>query len=159
VFFFTRERPESMEQRPDGSIPLRQQIRIVLANKPYRFVIGLYLASWLALQLVSAILVYYLTYYMGTPERIPMTLLAVQGTSFAFLLVWSAVSRRYDKRLVYMAGATLWLLVQLALYFVRPGQDYLVIPLAALAGAGVAVAYLVPWAMLPDVVDLDEVET
>ncbi len=159
VFFFTRERPESMEQRPDDSIPVRQQIRIVLANKPYRFVIGLYLASWLALQLVSAILVYYLTYYMGTPERIPVTLLAVQGTSFIFLFVWSAVSRRYDKRLVYVAGATLWLLVQLALYFVQPGQDYLVIPLAALAGAGVAVAYLVPWAMLPDVVDLDEVET
>lgn len=159
VFFAIRERPEAMARRPDDSIPLRDQIRIVLSNRPYRFVVALYLTAWLALQLVSAILVYYLTYYMGTPERIPITLLAVQGTSFIFLFVWAAISRRYDKRLVYIAGASLWLLVQLALFFVRPGQDHWVVPLAALAGAGVAVAYLVPWAMLPDVIDLDELET
>lgn len=159
VFFAIRERPESMQQRPDDSIPLIEQLRIVLANQPYRFVVGLYLASWLALQLVSAVLVYYLTYYMGIPERIPITLLAVQGTSFIFLFVWTAISRRLDKRLVYIVGAVLWLMVQMALYFVRPDQYALVLPLAALAGAGVAVAYLVPWAMLPDVIDLDEVET
>lgn len=159
VFFAIRERPQAIEHQAGDSIPLTAQIRIALANRPYRFVIGLYLASWLALQLVSAVLVYYLTYYMGTPERIPITLLAVQGTSFIFLFVWTAVSRRYDKRLVYMVGATLWLIVQLGLYFIRPDQDALVLPLAALAGAGVAVAYLVPWAMLPDVVDLDELET
>lgn len=159
VFFAIRERPEAIEHQAGDSIPLAAQIRIALANRPYRFVIGLYLASWLALQLVSAVLVYYLTYYMGTPERIPITLLAVQGTSFIFLFVWTAISRRYDKRLVYIAGATLWLIVQLGLYFIRPHQDALVLPLAALAGAGVAVAYLVPWAMLPDVVDLDELET
>lgn len=159
VFFAIRERPEAIEHQAGDSIPLAAQIRIALANRPYRFVIGLYLASWLALQLVSAVLVYYLTYYMGTPERIPITLLAVQGTSFIFLFVWTAISHRYDKRLVYIAGATLWLIVQLGLYFIRPHQDALVLPLAALAGAGVAVAYLVPWAMLPDVVDLDELET
>jgi GPH family glycoside/pentoside/hexuronide:cation symporter len=159
VFFAIRERPEAIEHQTTDSIPLAAQIRIALANRPYRFVIGLYLASWLALQLVSAVLVYYLTYYMGTPDRIPITLLAVQGTSFIFLFVWTAISRRYDKRLVYMAGATIWLVVQLGLYFIRPDQDAWVLPLAALAGAGVAVAYLVPWAMLPDVIDLDELET
>src|SRR5690606_12941747 len=60
VFAFTRERPETLEQRPDNSIPIREQVRIALANRPYRFVIGIYLSSWLALQLVSAVLVYYL---------------------------------------------------------------------------------------------------
>jgi len=34
-----------------------------------------------------------------------------------------------------------------------------VVALAVLAGVGVAVAYLVPWAMLPDVIELDELET
>jgi GPH family glycoside/pentoside/hexuronide:cation symporter len=159
VFAFTRERPESMEQHPDASIPLGEQVRIAFANRPYLFVIGLYLTSWLALQLVSAVLVYYLTYYMGTPARIPVTLLAVQGTSFVFLFVWGAVSRHYEKRVVYLIGASLWLVVQLALAAVSPDQDYLVIPLAILAGAGVAVAYLVPWAMLPDVMELDELQT
>ncbi len=58
-----------------------------------------------------------------------------------------------------MIGATLWLCVMLALSFLRPDQDHLVIPLALLVGAGVSVAYLIPWAMMPDVMEADELET
>jgi GPH family glycoside/pentoside/hexuronide:cation symporter len=159
VFLYTRERPESMAPNNEEAIPLWQQIRIAFANGPYRFVIGLYLTSWLALQLVSTVLIYYLTYYLGVPDQIPLTLLAIQGSSFFFLFVWSALSRRLDKRIVYIIGASIWLLVQIALYFVRPDQAYLVIPLGVVAGAGVAVAYLIPWAMMPDVIELDELKT
>ncbi len=31
--------------------------------------------------------------------------------------------------------------------------------LAVLAGFGVSIAYLVPWSMIPDVIDLDELKT
>jgi GPH family glycoside/pentoside/hexuronide:cation symporter len=159
VFFFTTERPESMLAPTEEAIPLKEQIRMAFANGPYRFVIGIYLCSWLALQLVSTVLVYYLTYYLRTPGQIPLTLLAIQGSSFLFIFVWSALSRRLDKRIVYMIGATIWLLVQMALYFVRPDQAYLIIPLGIVAGAGVAVAYLIPWAMMPDVIELDELKS
>jgi glycoside/pentoside/hexuronide:cation symporter, GPH family len=159
VFFFTRERPESMAPPTEAAIPLWEQIRIAFANGPYRFVIGLYLSSWLALQLVSTVLIYYLTYYMGIPEQIPLTLLAIQGSSFLFLFVWSAASHRLDKRIVYIIGASIWLVMQIALYFVRPDQPYLIIPIGIFAGAGVAVAYLIPWAMMPDVIELDELKT
>jgi glycoside/pentoside/hexuronide:cation symporter, GPH family len=159
VFYFTRERPESMAPPTEEAIPLWEQIRIAFANGPYRFVIGLYLSSWLALQLVSTVLIYYLTYYMGIPEQIPLTLLAIQGSSFLFLFVWNAASHRLDKRIVYMIGASIWLVMQIALYFVRPDQPYLIIPIGIFAGAGVAVAYLIPWAMMPDVIELDELKT
>jgi len=36
---------------------------------------------------------------------------------------------------------------------------YVIIILGVLAGVGVATAYLVPWAMLPDVIELDELKT
>ena len=86
-----------------------QQIKIAFANKPYRYVIALYLFSWLALQLISTVLIYYLTYYIGAPDQLPLVLLAIQGTAFVFLFIWTAVSRRLDKRYVYMIGATIWL--------------------------------------------------
>ena len=159
VFFFTKERPESMAPATEEPINLLEQVRIAFANRPYRFVIGLYLCSWLALQLVSTVLVYYLTYYLKIPGQIPLTLLAIQGSSLVFLFVWSAASRRLDKRLVYMIGASIWLVVQCLLYFVRPDQGYLIIPISIVAGAGVAVAYLIPWAMMPDVIELDELKT
>jgi GPH family glycoside/pentoside/hexuronide:cation symporter len=159
VFAFTRERPESMASAGEESIPFFQQIRIAFANGPYRFVIGLYLCSWLALQLVSTVLIYYLTYYLGIPEQLPLVLLAIQGSSFIFLFIWARLSIYLDKRLVYIIGATIWLAVQLALSAIRPDQSYLVIPLAIIAGAGVSVAYLIPWSMMPDVIELDELKT
>jgi GPH family glycoside/pentoside/hexuronide:cation symporter len=159
VFAFTKERPESMEGAKEEAIPLLEQIRIAFSNVPYRYVIALYLTSWLALQIVQTVLIYYFTYYLGVPEQLPLILLAIQGSSFIFLFVWSYLSRRLDKRIVYMIGASIWLLVQMAIYFVRPDQAYLIIPLGVVAGAGVAVAYLIPWAMMPDVIELDELET
>ncbi|RIK45038.1 MAG: MFS transporter [Chloroflexi bacterium] len=160
VFAGTRERPERLVVEVSVTkIPYWEQLRIAFANRPYRFVIGLYLLSWFTLQLVQTVIIYFLTYYLRRPDQIPLVLLAVQSSSFLFLFVWSAASRRLDKRLVYMMGATIWLAVQLALFFVTPDRFSWVIPLAALAGAGVAVAYLIPWAMMPDVIEYDELET
>ncbi len=160
AFFFTRERPETAEEMTATErTPYLQQVRTALSNRPYLYVMGLYLFSWLSLQLIQVVLVYYATYYMGIAERMPMILGAVQGASLIFLFVWAALSRKLEKRTVYMIGATLWLSVMLALSFLRPDQDHLVIPLALLAGAGVSVAYLIPWAMMPDVMEADELET
>jgi GPH family glycoside/pentoside/hexuronide:cation symporter len=159
VFAFTRERPELREAETEKSPPFFEQIRIAFNNRPYLFVIGLYLSSWLALQVIQTVLVFYLTYYMGIPDQLPLTLLAIQSSSFIFLFIWSTLSRRLDKRIVYMIGGTIWIAVVLALYFLRPDQGYLVIPLAVAAGAGVSVAYLVPWAMMPDVIEVDELKT
>lgn len=159
VFFGTRERPESLAPSTAPRTPLRAQLRIAFSNRPYRFVIVLYLLSWLALQLVATVVIYYMTYYLLTPGRIPLVLLAIQGSAFVFLFVWSAISRRLEKRTVYLIGATMWLVVHLAIFGVQPDQGALIIPLAVLAGAGAAVAYLIPWAMMPDVIEFDEWET
>jgi GPH family glycoside/pentoside/hexuronide:cation symporter len=160
VFAGTRERPESFSlEEANNRIPYWEQLRIAFANRPYRFVIGLYLLSWFALQLVQTVIIYFLTYYLRRPDQIPLVLLAVQSSSFLFLFLWSAASRRLDKRIVYMIGATVWLAVHLALFFVTPERFSWVLPLATLAGAGVAVAYLIPWAMMPDVIEYDELET
>ncbi len=159
VFFATKERPESVESAKHDSIPLLQQIKIAFANKPYRYVIALYLFSWLALQLISTVLIYYLTYYIGAPDQLPLVLLAIQGTAFVFLFIWTAVSRRLDKRFVYMIGATIWLAALIALYFITPATKHLILPLSVMAGSGAAVAYLIPWSMMPDVIEFDELTT
>ncbi|MEM7538080.1 MAG: MFS transporter [Chloroflexota bacterium] len=165
VVAFTRERPEnvnpaqSTNSTQQDAIPFLAQIGIAFQNRPYRYVIGIYLLSWFVLQLIAVIIVYYLTYYLRSESLIPWVLLSIQGSAFVFLFVWGEASKRFDKRFVYMMGAGIWLLVQLVLYFVTPELRWLVIPLAVMAGSGVATAYLVPWSMMPDVIEFDEWET
>ncbi len=52
-----------------------------------------------------------------------------------------------------------WIVVCLGLFFVQPGQLSLLFILAILAGAGVSIGYIIPWSMIPDVIEQDELET
>lgn len=156
-FLGTREQHQSASDAE--RMPLVEQLRAAFSNRPYQFVIGIYLFSWLAVQVTSAVLAFYVTFWMRAPDLIPIMLLAVQGSALVFLFIWSAVSRRIGKKAVYMIGMTFWIGVQAALFFIQPDQTPLAIVLAALAGVGVATAYLIPWSMMPDVIEYDELET
>jgi GPH family glycoside/pentoside/hexuronide:cation symporter len=113
----------------------------------------------MALQVTQNVIGFYLTFYLKRSDLFPIVLLAVQGSAMIFLFVWSAASRKIGKQNTYYAGMIFWILVQAGLFFLREDQATLAVVLAALAGVGIATAYLVPWSMLPDVIDLDELNT
>ncbi|OUC16462.1 MAG: MFS transporter [Alkalinema sp. CACIAM 70d] len=142
------------------SMPVLQQIKIAFSNGPFRYVVGIYLCSWLAVQLTASIIPYYVRSWMRLPqENVSLVLLAVQGTAMAMLFVWNTVSQRYGKQAVYFMGMSLWVIAQVGLFFLQPGQVTLMYLLAVMAGFGVSTAYLIPWSMLPDVIELDELNT
>lgn len=157
TFAATEERFASQadEQRP-GFI---QGFVIAFRNRPFLMVTGIYLLSWLAIQFVQANMLLYVRYWMNAEEQFILIAMSLQISIFAFLLVWTKISERIGKRKVYFVGATFWIIIEIALFFVQPGQMTILIILAILAGAGASVAYLIPWSMLPDVVDLDELNT
>jgi glycoside/pentoside/hexuronide:cation symporter, GPH family len=153
---------EASRQRDDTTtaIPVAQQLQIVFSNRPFLFVIAIYLCSWLALQLTASILPYFVINWMRIPDKqVPIVLVGVQGTALLMLFVWSALSQRYGKKVVYFMGMGLWLIAQAGLWMLQPGQNGLMYALAVMAGMGVSTAYLVPWSMMPDVIELDELNT
>jgi GPH family glycoside/pentoside/hexuronide:cation symporter len=119
----------------------------------------IYLLSWLSVQFVQTNLLLYVRYWVGAEAQFGTLVLAVQVSAFLFLLVWARVSQRLGKQKTYYVGMTFWIVVEVLLFFIQPGQVGLLFLLAFLAGAGVSIAYLIPWSMLPDVVELDELET
>lgn len=150
----------SGNQDNSDSLPLVEQIKIALSNRPFLLVIGIYLCSWLGVQLTASILAYFVINWMGLPKvMFPLMAMVVQGTSLVMLFVWSAISKRYGKKSIYFMGMGLWIIAQAGLFFLQPGQVGLMYILAILAGCGVSTAYLVPWSMIPDVIDLDELNT
>lgn len=161
----TRKRAEAVaNQNPEieqpVSIPYFQQLKIAFTNIPFLFVIGIYLCSWLAVQLTAGIIPYFVVNFMKlTQLDVSLVLLTVQGTAMSMLFVWNSVSRRMGKKAVYFMGMSSWLIAQIGLFFIQPGQTGFMYLLCILAGVGVSCAYLVPWSMLPDIVELDELRT
>lgn len=142
------------------SLPILQQVRLALSNRPFLIVIGIYLCSWLAVQLTASIIPYFVVRWMGLPDAaIAQVILAVQMTAFVTLFLWSEVSKRVGKKAVYFMGMGVWIIAQAGLFFLQPNQIPLMYVLSVMAGFGVSTAYLIPWSMLPDVIELDELRT
>jgi GPH family glycoside/pentoside/hexuronide:cation symporter len=87
------------------------------------------------------------------------TALAVQGTALTMIFFWSVLGQRLGKRAIYGMGIPLTICALVGLCFLQPGQVGLMYVLAVITGVGLSTAYLVPWSMLPDVLDLDELNT
>ncbi|MGF1496096.1 MAG: MFS transporter [Elainellaceae cyanobacterium] len=149
---------ESGDRPAPSSIPIRQQFKIVFSNRPFLYVIGIYLTSWLALQVTAANIPYFVVSWMGQDNYF-LVALAVQGVAIPMLFVCSTLSQRIGKRGLYFVGTGFWILIQMGLLALQPDQTILMYVLALGASFGVATAYVVPWSMLPDVIELDELKT
>ncbi|MEA5452458.1 MFS transporter [Leptolyngbya sp. CCNP1308] len=139
---------------------LLNQLRTVFRNSAFRQVLGLYLCGWMSVQVTAAMLPYFVGAWMGLPAtHFAQMALAVQGTAIAMLWVWDWVTKRTGKRTVFLMGAPLAAIALGGLATVQPGQVAWMYTLGVIAGMGVATLYVVPFAMLPDVIDLDELNT
>lgn len=153
-----------LAQYPEEAAPvtgsLISELRIVFSNRPFLFVVGIYLCSWFSVQLTAAVIPYFVVSYMRLPQQdSPLVILAVQGTALAMLSVWNRISQKVGKKAAYLLGTSCWLIGQIGLFLLQPGQTTLMYVFAVLAGIGVSTAYLIPWSMLPDVIEFDELRT
>ena len=141
-----------------GGSSFFQQIKVVFSNRPFLFVVGIYMFSWLALQITATIIPFYVTFWMGADDYFLAALL-VQGTAILMMVICNLLAKRIGKKGLYFLGSGIWVVVQIALFFLQPGQLSFLYGLCVIASFGVATAYVVPWSILPDVIELDELNT
>jgi glycoside/pentoside/hexuronide:cation symporter, GPH family len=142
-----------------STMPFRDSIRATLSNRPFWRVIGLYTMSWTTTSVVAASLVYFANYYLRIPDQANYFVLVAQGAALLFVPVWVWAAKKLDKSRAFIIGSLSWLVVLLAISGLGPDQVSLAYLLAALAGAGIACSYVLPWSMIPDVVEFDQLQT
>ncbi len=157
TFAFTRE-VHFQEDRPEGP-GFFAGLRLAFSNRAFVLVTLIYLLSWLSIQFVQTNFFLYVKYWMDAEDLFGMLIMAVQLSAFVFVLIWTRISQRIGKQNVYYIGMSFWILVSIVLFFVQPDQMTLLFVLAILAGVGMSIGFLIPWSMLPDVIELDELET
>jgi len=156
VFRITRERPAEELPKP---LPVRTALRETLTNRPFRLVMGLYLLSWTAASILAAVLIYFANYYLRVPDQANYYVLAAQGAAILFIPVVVMLARKLDKRLAFIIGSATWILVLLGIFSLRPDQSTLAYLMAFLSGIGIATAYVIPWSMVPDIIEYDQLRT
>lgn len=145
---------------PSSSLSFQEKLRLIFTNFPFICVMIIYLCSWLSVQTIAAILPYFVINCMElTEEHFTRMAIMVQGTALIMMMVWSHLSHRLGKKIIYLMGIPFTIVAELGLFLLQPGQVTLMYIIAIMAGIGIATAYIVPWSMLPDVVDLDQLKT
>jgi GPH family glycoside/pentoside/hexuronide:cation symporter len=157
TFFGTRERPEHQQGVQPG---MRDSLRAALLNRPFIFAVGIFFFTWTAIEMVQAMLLYFLKYRLLREAQSDL----IAGTVFVVALfalpLWDWASRHWDKRRAYIAGMIFLSVVIVTLVLVGPSWSMaIVLALAALAGIGVSAVHVLPWSMLPDAIEWDELQT
>lgn len=152
--------------------PVREVIRSTWRNIPFRYVTGLTLLTWTAVDLIAMMTPYFLLYWLARGDMLASVrflglTLSLDSAVFGLLLLvamlclplWLKLSERYSKRGAFIVGMSVWVVAQIGLWLLQPGQVGLMLGIAVLAGVAISAAHVLPDAMFPDVIEWDELRT
>lgn len=157
VFLGTREKPYFTKlERPK----LRDSLKAAVKNRPFVFSAVIYLFTWTSMHVVEANLLFYIKYVVQREEMSEVIMAAIFVSAMVSLPLWDWISKRFNKRLAYIYGIAFWAVVQIMLITVNASTPlFYLLSLCALAGIGVGAAHVLPWAMIPDAIEVGELDT
>jgi len=157
TFVGTRERRAFMAiEQPD----LRESLGAAYRNRPFVFGLIIFLLTWVAMDVLQSTLIYFIKYCLGRESQSDLIMGVIFATAVVALPFWEWASRRWSKRWAYVFGIAFWAVVQLVLVTLTPGSPLsLLLFLCVLAGIGVGAAHVLPWSIIPDAIEWDELRT
>ncbi len=160
VFLGTWEESISDSQAAPTASGLLQSfkdLKSLLACRSFRLHIGMYLLGYTALDILSASFVYFVTYYIGRGSIYTLCLGSMLVAQLISLPLHIMLANRIGKGRSYAAGAGIVFLVALFLITLRPESPAILLIIAsAILGLGLSPVVAMPWAMLPESSDADE---
>ncbi len=157
TFAGTREREEFMHLKQPA---LREGLASAIRNRPFLFGTGLFLLTWVGVDVLQTSLTYFITYVVGREPETPIIMGAIFVTAIFTLPLWERLSRRWGKPKAYIVGIAFWAVVQLVLITLNTSTAFAVLlVMSVLAGIGVGAAHVLPWSIIPDAIEWDEWKT
>jgi GPH family glycoside/pentoside/hexuronide:cation symporter len=157
VFLGTRERAQFQDQEQPG---FKASILAAVRNKPFLYAAGIFLFGWTALDVTQATLLYFLKYRMNLEQNYDMVFGLLFVAALISLPLWNWVASRWDKKKAIIVGMLFLSLAIIGMGFMRPEWGLpAVLAFATLVGFGLGAIQVLTWAMIPDTVEWDELQT
>ncbi len=158
TFLSVRERTDRPVKDADGGT-LARDLRAVFANRPFIILTLGVMMHQVALNTMSAVVVYFLKYNLGAEKLIPAVFVVLMSSSALSIPFYLRLSRRRGKKFAFNLGMGITAALSLPIFFFAETSPALTIALFALVGFGLGTAYLSPWAMVPDTVEYAQWKT
>ena len=157
TFLGTRERPEMQVQEKPS---LKESLLAARRNRPFLITMGIFLFTFTGLEIIASLMIYFLKYRMNLEEQSDLVFAVLFLVALLSLPFWNWVSRRWDKRRAYMIGMFYLAIVMLLTVLIRPAWGLPAVLVAGmLVGVGFGCVQVLPWAIIPDAVEYDELQS
>lgn len=158
TFFSAQEREDF--QKPPRPFNFKEVIIEPFKNRTFVLAMLLYVFAFLAIDILSSILIYFMKYYIGRgmeANYVAGTLLVTQVVSVPFF-AW--LSKRTTKRFAFLVACGGWAVVMLASFLLGPANPNFVVYLFAMfTGLATGGIVVISYAIFPDIPDVDELQS
>jgi GPH family glycoside/pentoside/hexuronide:cation symporter len=158
TFFSVREpMPEGTAVSSEGFF---KTYLAVFKNRAYVIILFAYALNIVAINFLQGILVYYFKYVYHAEGMTTIAMVILLAIAMVMIPISVPVSKRIGKRLTYQIGLSILAVVCITLYFLGHvlGIGFF-FGMMSLAGIGLGLSYVAPWAMVPDAIEWDAVTT
>jgi len=156
VFAGCRERhPRRVVRR----VSVFEGFRLVGHNRPFFLALAMYLAAWVALSMTTGMFIFFFNHWLRFGAKLHLIFPVTFVTAGLMLPVWVWVSGRYGKRFAYIAGMAVYAATGFATLGLTPATTHLVWAFAVASGIATSAVYMLPWSIIPDCIEYDELKT
>ncbi|MEB2345488.1 MAG: MFS transporter [Deltaproteobacteria bacterium] len=156
VYLTTFERP-AFQERP-AEQPFGEGLRAAFGHRSFNQLTAVYIMGRIAMDLAGALLILHVTFWLGRSRDFEPAMTLFLAAAVVALPGWLWLARGRDKAQVFAIGSLWWAATSLVLAFVEPETPrWLLLAWMPVIGLGYAAVDVMPWSMLGEVIDEDDV--
>lgn len=150
-----KEKPELAGE--PSKIPPVKAILTCFKNKPFVLLLIVFMLGSFAFTVQAALFPYLIQYQLGMKTQVSTLLMATLLTTAAFILPAKLVSDKINKGPAYALGLAIVAVTFILTFFLAPSHPTPWIYLASVVlGLGFSAHWVIPYAIMPDVIEYDE---
>lgn len=167
-FLFLREKQQKenvFEIRVEQTPKLKRiwrELKKVLSTvlfKPYLILTLMYLLSWTTIQFSQTNMYLFYKYVLQKEQHFQWIIFLIQAVACLSIFMWSLLCKYMNKNHVFALGMGIIAITGIPNYWMNEKwPSWIVYMLAVPAGVGLSTAFLIPWSMVPDIINADEYE-
>ncbi|MDK2808615.1 MAG: glycoside/pentoside/hexuronide:cation symporter, family [Clostridiales bacterium] len=155
AFIGTKERVQPKEIEKKGSF--RKDLKSLLLLREYKYVLGVFIFNMVAFDIIMALYIYNMKYALLISESLSSIYMAIPLVAAVLATpLWVGISNKIGKHKTYIIAVFYFLVPLFACIFLPAKQLSLTVFLTILIGIGISASQVLIFAILPDVVEIDE---
>ncbi len=159
ITIITVKEPVQAEKEAGAQQGFLKTYAATLKNRPFVLALLCYALHITGISVVQGALIYYFKYIYGGSGSFEVAAVCLLVPSLLFIPVWTVLSKRIGKKLCYNLGMGMVAAAVLVIFlFAADLGPVFMYAVMAVAGIGMSTNYVMPYALIPDVVELDYAE-